>query len=175
MIGTDEKVTVVDHPLVRKSLTDLRDQSTPSHEFRALLHRLSYFLIYEAMKSLNVRDVGVETPVAQPGEEVARLCDFLGEQVEPGMLEHHRSPAARHTATLSEAWRNAGLPISTGRVGAHRGGLRPDEYRQVEAVTRDMKQRLGYPVAPETVAVPTPSSASPSPIPHSPCPIPYSL
>lgn len=75
MIGTDTKVTVINHPLVQKTLTDLRDLSTPSHEFRALAHRLSYFLVYEAMKSLSVRSVGVETPVG-PGEGVV-LTDYI--------------------------------------------------------------------------------------------------
>src|SRR5579885_523225 len=75
MIATQTKVNVIDHPLVQKTLTDLRDHQTPSHEFRANAHRLSYFLVYEALKELSVRQVGVETPVG-PGTGVA-LTDYI--------------------------------------------------------------------------------------------------
>lgn len=72
---TDTKVFVCNHPLVQKTLTGIRDLQTPSPEFRALAHRLSYFLVYEAMKDLAVRPVGVETPVG-PGTGVV-LTDYI--------------------------------------------------------------------------------------------------
>ena len=75
MIETDTKVRVVDHPLVKQSLTRLRDLQTPSNEFRAHSARLSRFLVYEAMGDLNVRPVGVETPVG-PGQGVV-LTDYV--------------------------------------------------------------------------------------------------
>ncbi len=75
MIGTNTRVTVVDHPLVQKTLTELRDMNTPSHEFRSLSYRLSYFLVYESMKNLNVRNVGVETPVGMGSGVV--LTDYI--------------------------------------------------------------------------------------------------
>lgn len=75
MVSTDTKVNVISHPLVQKTLTGLRDLHTPSPEFRALAQRLSYFLAYEALKDLNVRSVGVETPVG-PGTGVV-LTDYI--------------------------------------------------------------------------------------------------
>ena len=72
MIETSTKLRVVDHPLVKQSLTRLRDHQTPSNEFRATALRLSRFLVYEAMQDLSVRPVGVETPVG-PGEGVVLL------------------------------------------------------------------------------------------------------
>lgn len=75
MVATETKVNIINHPLVQKTLTGLRDLQTPSHEFRALAHRLSYFLVYEALKDLNVRSVGVETPVG-PGSGVV-LTDYI--------------------------------------------------------------------------------------------------
>lgn len=75
MIETDTKVRVVDHPLVKQSLTRLRDLQTPSNEFRAISSRISRFLVYEAMSNLNVRQVGVETPVG-PGKGIV-LSDYV--------------------------------------------------------------------------------------------------
>lgn len=75
MIGTETKVRVVDHPLVKQSLTQLRDLQTPSNEFRAVSSRISRFLVYEAMQDLGVREVGVETPVG-PGSGVV-LTDYV--------------------------------------------------------------------------------------------------
>lgn len=59
------KITIVNHPLTRNILTKLRDYQTPSGEFREKARQLSYFLVYEAMRELGVREVGVETPVGQ--------------------------------------------------------------------------------------------------------------
>ncbi|HSL56919.1 MAG TPA: uracil phosphoribosyltransferase [Acidimicrobiales bacterium] len=59
------KTTVVQHPLVAERLTRLRDQSTPSHRFRADLDDLASFLIYEATRSLATRAVRVRTPLAE--------------------------------------------------------------------------------------------------------------
>ncbi|HIN66877.1 MAG TPA: uracil phosphoribosyltransferase, partial [Candidatus Obscuribacterales bacterium] len=62
--GTDtSKITIVNHPLTRNILTRLRDYQTPSGEFREKARQLSYFLVYEAMRELGVREVGVETPI----------------------------------------------------------------------------------------------------------------
>lgn len=75
MTATETKVRVIEHPLVQKTLTRLRDLHTPSHEFRALSQRLSYFLVYESMKDLGTRNIGVETPVG-PGQGV-ELTDYI--------------------------------------------------------------------------------------------------
>ncbi|MBC7997506.1 MAG: uracil phosphoribosyltransferase [Leptolyngbya sp.] len=74
--GTNtSKLTVADHPLVQNLLTRLRDYQTPSSEFRERARQLSYFLCYEAMKELGVREVGVETPIG-PAKGTA-LSDYV--------------------------------------------------------------------------------------------------
>ncbi|MFF5727183.1 sulfotransferase family protein [[Kitasatospora] papulosa] len=98
-----------------------------------------------------------EDLVARPEQELRALCAFLGEEFEPAMLAHHRSPAARRTAGLSESWRRAGEPISVGRVGAHLTGLSPRERLLVDKVTASFKVRLGYPVDAGATRVPAPS------------------
>lgn len=58
------RTTVVDHPLAAERLAALRDESTPSPEFRRALHELSAFVIYEATRAFATEDVEVTTPLA---------------------------------------------------------------------------------------------------------------
>jgi hypothetical protein len=89
-----------------------------------------------------------EDLVARPEAEVRRLCGFLGEDVEPAMLEHHRSSAAQQIAALSESWRNAARPINAASVGRHRGALTTSERAAVEREAGHLMDRLGYPAHP---------------------------
>lgn len=57
-------VVVVEHPLVRSRLTDMRDIRTGSAPFRAALHELTTMLVYEAARSFPVEEFEVQTPVA---------------------------------------------------------------------------------------------------------------
>jgi uracil phosphoribosyltransferase len=59
------KVVEIDHPLIHAKLTELRDQTTPSHRFRKLTEELVSLLAYEATRDLAVTPVSVTTPVAE--------------------------------------------------------------------------------------------------------------
>ena len=56
-------LTVITHPLIRQSLTRLRDRRTPPREFRRALDEVATLLIYEATRSLRLREIPVETPL----------------------------------------------------------------------------------------------------------------
>jgi uracil phosphoribosyltransferase len=56
-------VTVVDHPLVARHLTVLRDESTPSSVFRQTLSDVAMLLMYEALRDLRVDEGSVKTPL----------------------------------------------------------------------------------------------------------------
>lgn len=56
---------VIDHPLVVSTLTQMRQKSTDSGEFRSCMHRLSALLVYEASRDLPLCDELVQTPVAE--------------------------------------------------------------------------------------------------------------
>ena len=72
---TMNNVKLVDHPLVQQHLTRLRDYQTPTSEFRRRAAQLSYFLVYEAMRELNTREAGVDTPLG-PAKGVV-LNDYV--------------------------------------------------------------------------------------------------
>ncbi|HLK42654.1 MAG TPA: uracil phosphoribosyltransferase [Thermoleophilia bacterium] len=62
--GGDDRVVVVGHPLVRHKLGLLRDRTTTTRDFRALMGELGAFLCYEATRELEVEPARVETPLA---------------------------------------------------------------------------------------------------------------
>ena len=68
-------VTVVDHPLVARHLSVLRDRATPSSDFRRRLSDISMLLLYEALRDLRVREDQLETPLETTGG--MRLADEI--------------------------------------------------------------------------------------------------
>jgi len=62
-IEANERVTVVDHPLVQHKLTYMRDEATPPALFRRLLRETSVLLAYEALRSIATVDTAVVTPL----------------------------------------------------------------------------------------------------------------
>ncbi|WP_330460376.1 sulfotransferase [Streptomyces sp. NBC_00820] len=133
----------------------------PSHPYRmALLWRRQQERALAAQDTWGpdvVRLLRYEDLVAAPERELTALCAFLGERMEPAMLAHHTTVAARQTSALSESWRQAGKPVSTSRVGAHRTALTERERLLVDKVTGPVKQALGYPVDPRAPGVAGPS------------------
>src|SRR5688572_24134439 len=68
-------VTVVDHPLVARHLSVLRDSATPSSDFRRRLSDISMLLLYEALRDLRVREDQIATPLETTGG--MRLADEI--------------------------------------------------------------------------------------------------
>ena len=67
-----KNLTLVNHPLLQRDLTILRDKRTPHGLFRQKLADAASILAYESMRNLNVRPVTVQTPLeAAEGIEVA--------------------------------------------------------------------------------------------------------
>jgi uracil phosphoribosyltransferase len=68
-------VTVVDHPLVARHLSVLRDRATPSSDFRRRMSDVSMLLLYEALRDLRVREDEIDTPLETTGG--MRLADDI--------------------------------------------------------------------------------------------------
>ncbi len=63
MTSLFNNVTVVDHPVVARDLTILRNKNTPSPIFRSALSRIAIILAYSSLKGLPLKKVEVETPI----------------------------------------------------------------------------------------------------------------
>ena len=57
-------VTVVSHPLVQHKLTKMRDKTTSTKTFRALMRETATLICYEVTRDLPMEEVQIETPVA---------------------------------------------------------------------------------------------------------------
>lgn len=60
----DEKLHVLDHPLLQHKLSIMRDKATSVKEFRELASEVAMLMCYEATRDLPVEEVDVETPIA---------------------------------------------------------------------------------------------------------------
>jgi uracil phosphoribosyltransferase len=84
------QVTEVTHPLARHKLGLLRDRTTSTADFRALVDELTLLLTYEATKEMATEEVEVETPLERAtvqrisGKKVA-ICPILRAGI--GMLD----------------------------------------------------------------------------------------
>lgn len=90
-----------------------------------------------------------ESLVANPREQTAALCSFLGLPFDDFMLQFH----AAHNGTdpgLEKKW--AGLPITQG-LRDWRSQMRAEQIESFEAIAGELLENLGYPRA-----VPHPSS-----------------
>ncbi|MBF8249059.1 MAG: upp [Bacteroidetes bacterium] len=58
-----KNLIVIDHPLVKRDLTILRDKRTPSNVFRSILRRMASLMAYEVTRDIVLKDIDVETPL----------------------------------------------------------------------------------------------------------------
>ncbi len=66
-------LTVVDHPLLKRALSTLRDRETPYGAFRQTLSDVSAILAYESLRTLPVEETRVQTPLEETtGYRLAR-------------------------------------------------------------------------------------------------------
>jgi len=60
-----DKITVIDHPVVARDLSILRDKTTGTADFRAALGRIATILAYFALKDLPLQTTSIETPITK--------------------------------------------------------------------------------------------------------------
>lgn len=59
----DNKVTVIDHPLIQHKLSIMRDKNTGSKDFRELLAEIAMLMCYEVTRNFQLEEVDIETPI----------------------------------------------------------------------------------------------------------------
>ncbi|MFB1646648.1 uracil phosphoribosyltransferase [Campylobacter molothri] len=83
------KVFCANHPLIQHKLSLLRDQFTKPFQFRMLIDEISTFLLFEATKDLNLKEVQIQTPVSKAKvkklNEKIMICPILRAAL--GMLD----------------------------------------------------------------------------------------
>lgn len=63
-------VTVLDHPLIKHKLTNLRDENTGHKDFRENLDEIASLMAYEVCRDLPTKQVQIKTPMAECSSQV---------------------------------------------------------------------------------------------------------
>ena len=58
-----KNLTIINHPLIKRDLSILRDRNTGNHLFRATLRRIAWVLAYEVTRDLKLRSKSLRTPL----------------------------------------------------------------------------------------------------------------
>jgi uracil phosphoribosyltransferase len=98
----NERVHVVDHPLVAHRLAELRSADTGPERFRALAGELAAMLAYEASRTLATRPTEVITPMGvAPGARLARPDPLVVPVLRAGLSMLDATLAAVPTAEVA--------------------------------------------------------------------------
>ena len=74
-IQPDERLNVLEHPLIAHKISIMRDASTAPSQFRQLVHEVAMLEVYEASRDLATEPVEVETPLRRTvGKRIAQAC-----------------------------------------------------------------------------------------------------
>ncbi len=68
--GPEDNVFVQTHPLIQHKISLIRDKATGTNEFRKLIEEIAMLMGFEAMRSLPLMDVEVETPIEKTTTQV---------------------------------------------------------------------------------------------------------
>lgn len=59
----NDKITILNHPLLQHKISILRNKATGTNEFRQLIEEIAMLMGYEALGDLPTEDVEIETPI----------------------------------------------------------------------------------------------------------------
>ncbi|MBS7007968.1 uracil phosphoribosyltransferase [Anaerostipes sp.] len=59
----NENVTVFSHPLIKHKISQLRDETCKTKEFRALVEEISMLMGYEVLRDLEMEEIEIKTPL----------------------------------------------------------------------------------------------------------------
>jgi uracil phosphoribosyltransferase len=113
-----EKVFIFDHPLIQHKISLLRDKNTTTKEFRELVSEIAMLMGYEVTRSMTLKEVEIETPVA-----IAKTKVLSGKKL--GIVPILRAGLGMVDGMLSL------LPMAkVGHIGLYRDpdSLEPVEY-----------------------------------------------
>jgi len=66
------RICVVDHPIVQEQLTLVRDRRSNQVEFRKAVFRLGRYMAYEFLRTMDSKEVDVETPLGKARGRVVK-------------------------------------------------------------------------------------------------------
>ncbi len=89
-------------------------------------------------------NLSYEALTAEPEKTARALCEFLGVNYRPSMLEFYKSGEAKRAASASNLWENVTNPIMRQNTGKFLREAAEDDIRVFESVAGASIDRLGY-------------------------------
>ena len=113
----DERVFVMNHPLIQHKLSIMRDKNTSVKDFRECAHEIGLLLGYEATKDLELEEFELETPITK----------MMGKRTKRGVA---LIPILRAGLGMVDALMNLIPAARIGHIGLYRNEetLEPVEY-----------------------------------------------
>ena len=87
-----------------------------------------------------------EDILAFPEESVREICEFVGEQFHPDMLDFHKKKSNKKAADSVHSWDNISSPIMRSNYGKYRDGFTDRELRKIESIMWRELFQAGYPL-----------------------------
>lgn len=88
--------------------------------------------------------VSYEQLTQQPEQTAHALCEFLGTEYVPEMLDFHKSSEAKNAASSSELWGNVTNPIIQNNSKKFLNEMSQSDIKIFESVAGDILDALGY-------------------------------
>ncbi len=113
-----KNLVIVDHPIVQDRLSKMRDENTPSAQFKSLLNEITLLMAYEVTKTLSLEHKKIKTPITEMD------APFLKKK-EPVII-----PILRAGLGMSEGLNQVLPNASFGHIGVYRDEetKRPVDY-----------------------------------------------
>ena len=73
-----------------------------------------------------------------------KIMGFIGEDLQPAMLAHEKTSAAKKGANLSESWQNTGAKVKSDNSGKYKEALSVGEIALVQVAAGETMTALGY-------------------------------
>lgn len=86
-----------------------------------------------------------EDITSDPETCLPKICEWLGEEFDPNMLEFHKSKQSQDSAATATAWKNLSVPLMKKNFGKWRDKLSSRQARTVERIAGREMVALGYP------------------------------
>ena len=102
---------------------------------------IAFRQIQSAGRALQIRyeDLVSDTPAI-----AKRLCEHVGVDYDPVMLEYYKDKRTLKNAGRNHAWGNIAKPVMTGNFGKYKKTLSPADIRYVELMCFEHMQTFGY-------------------------------
>jgi len=98
----------------------------------------------DKLGSKRVLKVRYEDLLAAPGQELKKICSFIGATYQPEALDYYHSEESHKTALSGVMWENVEKPVIRDNFNKYKKELTPNEIRIFEQVAGDTLQKLGY-------------------------------